>query len=451
MSLLEESPVYCVGLNHLTAPVELLEQVTICRDELALQARAALEQQFPGAELEMVTLSTCNRFELYWAHTPSRGRKFHITNKQLEVLAGLVLPDASGNGAGAPPVYHFSGTAAWTHLFRVSSGLDSAVLGESEIQGQVAAAFSTAQAAGTVGPITSELFQSALRCGKRARAHTAVGRNAASVSSVAVQLAGRLVGNLEDACAVVVGAGQTGELTLKALVQRGLKQIHVVNRTLENAVRVASQWGGTAHAFSEFEQLLEPADILITAVTTPEPLLTRRMLEPVMAHRRERPLVIIDIAVPRNVSSDVADVVGVHLFDVDAVKATVEENARERQQEVPLVERIIDEELAGADGRLGELLVRPALTALWRRADAIRLEVLERTKRETPDMSAENWQAVERLATSLMKRILHTPAKKLRDEANDARAASHTEALEYLFELLPEESEVDRTSQYESI
>ena len=451
MSLLEESPVYCVGLNHLTAPVELLEQVTVCRDELALQARTALEQQFPGAQLEMVTLSTCNRFEIYWAHTPSRGRNFHITGNQLDALAGLVLPNASDKGAGTPPVYQFSGTGAWTHLFRVSSGLDSAVLGESEIQGQVAAAFSAARAAGTVGPVTSELFQSALRCGKRARARTAVGRNAASVSSVAVQLAGRLVGNLESACAVVVGAGQTGELTLKALVQRGLKQIHVVNRTLENAVRVASQWGGTAHAFSEFEQLLEPADILITAVTTPEPLLTRRMLEPAMALRNERPLVIIDIAVPRNVSSDVAEVAGVHLFDVDAVKATVEENARERQQEVPLVERIIDEELAGADERLGELLVRPALTALWRKADAIRLEVLDRTRRETPDMSAGNWQSVERLAMSLMKRILHTPARKLRDEANDQHAASHAAALEYLFDLVPEDPEVDPTSQHESM
>ncbi len=436
MAIIDKLPIYCVGLNHRTAPVELLERVSGSRDELITRTQNTLRDMLPGCRLETVALSTCNRFEIYWAYTPAPGESPQPSNlDQVQAIATLLAGSLAGSNETTDSLYRYSGHAAWEHLFRVSSGLDSAVLGEYEIQGQVTAAFTAAREAKTVGPVLSELFESAIRCGKRARAQTAVGKNAASVSSVAVQLAGSVVGDLSCSCAVVIGAGQTGGLTLKALSRRGLREVHMVNRTLENAVRVAAQWGGCAHSFDSLAELTPRADIIITAATTPYPLITRQMIEPAMEGRGNRPLVIIDIAVPRNVAPDVTDVPGVHLFDVDAIKNTVAENAREREQEIPRVERIISEEIDATIGRIGELLVRPVLAGLWQRAEDIRGDVLDNARKEMTGMPDDQWLQVERMARSLMKRLLHTPARRLRDEAGGEDAAGHAAAIEYLFDL----------------
>lgn len=428
--VLRRAKFFCVGISHKTARLELLEQLSLSAQALAERLRAALDDGCSDCSVEEVVLSTCNRLEIYWAKSESAG--CGASRRQAERLRSEIA-------AIDESFYFHQDEDAAHHLFRVASGLESAVVGEYEIQGQTTSALAAAQEAGSAGPFLTELFQSALRCGKRARAETLIGRNASSMSSVAVQLAAAAVRDLPAARVTVVGAGETGELTLKALVHRGVRSINVVNRTRSRAQRVSDRWGGTPHTIAQLAGLLSRTDILIMAARTAGPIVDSSMVQTAMAGRAEAlPLAIIDIGVPRNVAPEVSGVAGVHLYDVDAIKAAHLRNRRERLDEVPRVEAIVAEETGQFQERVGELLMRPLLAGFWKRAEAIREDVMSDARNLLPNLRAEEWDGIDRLARSLVKRLLQTPARRLRDEAGDESARSHAATIGYLFDIVPQ-------------
>jgi glutamyl-tRNA reductase len=426
---LRSAKFYCVGVSHKTSGLDLLERLSLTAQAVADRLRSALDEGCADCRVEEVLLSTCNRLEIYWAKSESEG--CGASRRQVERLRNAV---AEIDGA----FYLLQDEDAARHLFRVASGLESAVVGEYEIQGQTTSALAAAQEAGTAGPFLTELFQSALRCGKRARAETLIGRNASSMSSVAVQLASEAVADLPAARVTVVGAGETGELTLKALVHRGVRQINVVNRTRARAREISDRWGGKPHTIPQLAGLLAETDILITAARSSVPLVDRPMAQGAMTGRPEASrLAIIDIGVPRNVAPDVAEVEGVHLNDLEAIKAAHLRNRRERLDEVPRVEAIVDEEIGHLQEGIGELLMRPLLAGFWKRAEAIREDVMSDARGLLPNLRAEEWDGVERLARSLVRRLLQTPARRLRDEAGDETAREHAATIGYLFDIVP--------------
>ncbi|WP_455383246.1 glutamyl-tRNA reductase [Salinispira pacifica] len=425
---------FCAGISHRSAPLELLEKCSLQAGELAGRLRSVLDGGCSDCSVEEVVLSTCNRLEFYWAR--SEADSCRSSERQMIRLRELV-DELSAGADGA--FYLYKDEEAAAHLFRVASGLDSAVLGEFEIQGQTTAALAAATDAGAAGPLLTELFQSALRSGKRARAETGIGRNASSVSSVAVQLASGIVPDLASAQVTIVGAGETGELTLKSLVHRGAARVAVVNRTRARAEALAARWGGSGHAMSELEELLARTDILITAARTTRPFLDPNMVRrSVVGRSKDAPLAIIDIGVPRNVDPAVAEVEEVHLFDVETIKSTHQKNRRRRQNEVPKVEAIIREELEQFRERVGELLMRPLLAGFWKRAESIREEVMDGARRQLSGLRSEEWDRIDAMARSLVKRLLQTPARRLRDEAGSSAAPGHAAAIGHLFDIVPE-------------
>ncbi|HUX14337.1 MAG TPA: glutamyl-tRNA reductase [Spirochaetia bacterium] len=439
---------FCFGLNHRTAPVELLERLSLSAETLTRGLRNALGGGCADCLFEEVVLSTCNRFEIYWAKTATRGCRTisqQVGDLAEEVARLSVAVNTDGHEPTVEPFYLYSDEDVFDHLFRVTCGLDSVVLGEHEIQGQSTAALASAQSAGTAGPFLTELFQSALRAGKRSRAETGIGKSASSIGSVAVQLASEVVENLAGSRVTVVGAGETGELALQALVHRGVRNIAVVNRSEDRAKAISARWGGKAYPLDALTSLLPATDILITAVSAPEPLLESSTVDEAMRGRAgSHPLVIIDIAVPRNVGDEVGGIPNVHLFNLDRIKATHARNQHGRNEQVPHVEKIITEEIGSFRERLGELLMRPVLAGFWKRAESIREEVMDRARKELPELQPHEWDRLDRLARSLVKRLLQTPARRLRDEAGKAVAQRHAETIGYLFDVLPDSGRYTR-------
>ena len=342
----------------------------------------------------------------------------------------------------SPHLYRLVDREAVEHLYRVASGLDSLVLGEPQILGQVMAAFELARGQDAVGPVLSRLFQSALHTGKRARAETAISHNPASISSVAINLAEQSVPNLPDAQIVVVGAGEMAELAVAALKKRGAHRILVVNRTLERARNLAEQWGGESATFEKIPQAIARADIVIASTGAPHMILYEDMVKTALSSRPDRPLVIIDIAVPRDVDPEVGDLFGVQLYDIDMLHDYLENSLARRASQVPLVERILDEELREFMRYFRSLDVIPLIVEMWQRAEAIREAELEKTLRRMPNLTPGERKRLEAMTMALVKKLLHAPTTRLRAEAGTPRAADIAEATRNLFGL---EAEADTT------
>jgi glutamyl-tRNA reductase len=329
-------------------------------------------------------------------------------------------------------LYVHSGDDVARHLCRVAAGLDSLVLGEAEVLGQVREAFERGTDA---GPALELLFRTAIGAGRRARSETSIGANPATASSMALSLAEGVLGSLRDRNALVVGAGRVGLQTLKALAGRRIANVAVANRTLETAAAAASRFGGAAHALEELESALAWADLAVTATSSETPVVTAGIVRAALARRPERPLVLVDLAVPSDVEREAADVEGVRLFDVDDLRAGLDGTLAARLREVPKVEAIVEDEVASFGRRLRELEVEPLLAELRLRADAIREQEVERTLRRLGDVDPETAEQVELLARALVKKLLHEPTVRLRDRAGEGAADDVAVALRELFGL----------------
>ncbi len=418
--------IQCIGLNHTTAPVKLREQFSFDDDAI----RAALSRlacgHLPTPIQELIILSTCNRTELY-----------AVSNEPACTALEIFLSDVCGIPLDqfASHLYQFQDIHVARHLFNVASGLDSLVVGEPQILGQVTRALELARGQNTVGPMLNRLFQSAIRAGKRARTETAISHNPASISSLAASLSERTVHNISDAQIVILGAGEMAELAVEALRKRGAQKILVVNRTLERANSLATRWNAQAATFENINTALVSADILIASTGAPHTLISFEMVKKVMSQRAERPLVLIDIAVPRDIDPETADVPQVRLYDIDNLNTQLENSLAERMAEVPQVKTIIEEEISKFAEFLKSLEMLPIISNIRQQAESIRQVELDKTLRHLPDLTDAERDHIEAMTQALVKKLLHTPTHRLRAEASCPHAPEYATVARTLFGL----------------
>jgi glutamyl-tRNA reductase len=409
--------------------------------ELQLREKLALSDQAIGEALadfscggtraldsirEVVILSTCNRVEFYLVSHEAGFEQAEEFLRACTGTEGLNLEDS---------FYRMSGRAAVRHLFEVASGLNSMVLGEPQILGQVAAAFTLAQENGASGKVLEKMFHGAIRAGKRARTETKISQNPASVSSQAVQLASEIVPDLSDAVVAVLGTGEMAELALQSLVKRGVHEILVINRTLEPARELAERWNGQSFAYENFQAALGQADILISSTGAPHTLIHRQVVAQVMQARPDRPLVILDIAVPRDVEAEVDQVPAVSVYDLDAIHVHLDQSLSEREAQVPDVQEIIDQEESYFFGFLKTLEVLPLIGELHQYLEDIRREELDRTLCRCETMCEEDLERIEAMTEAMIKKFLHQPITRLKQEAGGSEAADYAGICRNLFGL----------------
>lgn len=415
-----------LGLNHTSAPIQLRERLAFDEEQI----RAALARlacgQIGSSLAELIILSTCNRIEIYAA------------SNQLAFaeLDAFLLDARAVSGPELRPYLSFRHDIdAVDHLFNVAAGLDSLVIGEPQILGQITRTLELARGQDSAGPILNRLFQAAIHAGKRARTETAISRNPASVSSLAASIAEKTLGHIKTSKVVVLGAGEMAELTVEALRKRGVEKIRVINRTLERAQEMAKRWEAESATYEFIQPALYEADIVISSTSAPHIILTAGMIEQAMQTRVQHPLVLIDIAVPRDIDPDVANIPGVKLFDIDGLNAQLEDSLAHRIAEVPHVKQILSEELMEFENYLKSLEMLPIIADIRQQAEAIRMTELEKTLRRMPDLTAPERDRIEALTHSLVQKILDRPTRRLRDESASLHAPQYANVARALFGL----------------
>jgi glutamyl-tRNA reductase len=414
-----------IGLNHRTAPLDLLERVTIGDADLpkalhSLRSRPHLN--------EVVVLSTCNRTEVY-----ADVEKFHGAYQDIrDALSELchVMPEDFSHH-----LYAHYDTDAVRHVFGVASGLDSAILGEHEVLGQVRRAWDHAQSEGVARSAINPLFRHAIEVGKRVRTETSIGRHITSVSQAAVEMAGQRLGGLDGRSVLVLGAGEMGEGMVVALANAGVAHIAIANRTWQNAVDLAGRVGGEAVRMSDLPDALARTDLLLTSTGATSMIVESSDVAEVMARRAGRPLLIVDIAVPRDVDPAAARLDGVTLLDMDDLKAFADAGVRERQREVTAVRSIIDDEIERFLAYTSAREVAPLVSALHERAERVRLAELERLAPKLSGLDDRSRAAVEALTKGIVGKLLHDPTVRLKDAAGTPRGERLAETVRDLFEL----------------
>lgn len=411
--------VFLLSITHRSAPLAVRERVAFGPKE-----QEDLLVAMSGISPEVVTIITCNRTEIYGIYSTEQD-----TERALEILAEQAkLPVEKLD----PHAERLQGLAAARHLFRVAAGLDSMVVGEPQILGQVREAAESARVAGVIGPVLSKLFNAAVETGKRARTETAISRGAASVSHAAVELGRRVLGNLAGRRAVVIGVGEMGQLVARTLADHGVADLAVCNRTAEGARELAYTIGGRVVPWADLDDALATTDIVISATGSTEPILTAAYLEPVVERRDGRPLLMIDIAVPRDIEPAAGDLPGVHLRDLDALHDLRSANLRERADEIPLVEAIVEEQLASFLNWHRGRTVTPVIRDLRQRMDTIRAQEVEKALRRLGHLEERDRQIVMALSHAIANKLLHTPVTRLKE--SDAQE-DYARAVADLFDL----------------
>jgi len=416
---------FVAGLSHKNTPVELRERLAVEEDKL----REALRDiQATGVVREVVILSTCNRVEVYGV-TDVAGEARSVAFRHLCRQRGV------DPGSIEPLLYTHVEDAAVRHAFRVASSLDSMMVGEPQILGQVKDAFALAQSCEAVGPALHGLFTQAFNVAKKVRTETEVARHAVSVSFAAVELARKIFTTLDGKAVLLLGAGKMSELAARHLVEQGAYPIYVVNRTWARAQELARALSGTAVPFDELGAALASVDIAITSTGAPEPLITRDAVGRALHGRGARPLFFIDIAVPRDVEAAVNTLDGVYRYDIDDLKQVVDANLRERAREAQRAEALVEREVAKFQARLGDVEVIPTIVSLRERLEEIRLGEVKKTLARLPDATPETRAAIEAVSSAIVNKILHTPVTKLRESSRAGAPRSWLELVHELFGL----------------
>lgn len=415
-----------IGCSHRTAPVELRERVVFTPEQAV---RAAAELRESGVIEEAVVVSTCNRSELYGVTSDSADSAPAAMISYLSEFHRIPEHELSGR------LYRHVGPAAVRHLFRVASGLDSMLLGEAEILGQVREAYSRALEHGVTGPVLNRLFQGALEVGKRVRAETEIGTRPMSVAFAGVKLAERVFGNLKGHRALIVGAGSVAEQVVEHLLLREIRELHVVNRSFDRAKELARRVGGEAHEWKLMESLLEHLDIVVTSVSGSEHVLTRSMLERTMAARSGRAMFIIDLGVPRNAEPEAESLYNIYLFNIDHLGEIVEQNKKAREAEIPRVESVIEEHVAKFLSWQSGLEAAGLLEAFGARLDAERRALLHEHFGKFDGLSDADRARLEKMTQELVRRIVEMPSGRLRQSRKLKRPVEGLAALRELFGL----------------
>jgi glutamyl-tRNA reductase len=415
---------FAVGISHRTAPVELRECVDFARRGLqaALSALAAR-----NVTREAVVLSTCNRAEIYAG----------AESDDAAESCGRFISEYNGVAwdALAPHVVIYRGPDAADHLFRVASGLDSLVVGEPQILGQVKEAFATAAGLKSTGALTHRLFTSAFSVGKRVRSETGLGEGAVSVSYAAIALAKKIFGELSGLNVLILGAGEMAKLTGTHLQAQRVKQLTFASRRVETADALAARLHGLAIPWTAIGPALAAADIVVTATGSPEPVLTRASVEEAMRPRRSRPLFVIDIAVPRDVDPEVGGLDQVFLYNIDDLQSIVKENLARRSSEVERAELIVREEVHRFRTWMQSREILPTVVALRARFEAIRQAELQRLEPKLAALPPDARARVDEVTHLLIEKLLHTPTEQLKAADDEAQAVAYADALNRLFSL----------------
>ncbi len=406
------SELLALGMSHKTAPVALRERLAFTEAQAVEFARQAIA----GPEVsEAVVISTCNRTEVYLVVDGTGGDSLKA---EADVLSMLARRASIRPTELAQEIYSPRNCEAARRLYRVTAGLESMILGEAEIQGQVKRAYEAALAAGTTGPLSNRLFAAALTAGKRVRSETGIGFSRVSVPSVAVDLAQDVLGDLADRRVMLLGAGETSELTAQALANQGVGTIFVANRHADRALSLARRFGGSVVGLDKLPDQLVEADIVVSSTSSPHPILGAEELAVVMDARRARPdgdaLLLIDIAVPRDIDPRCADLEGVTLYDIDDLQSVVRRNLGAREEIVPQAEEIVEEEIRRFARWLGQAETLPTVAALRRRGEEIVEQVLAENKGRWEAASERDLMRVEAVARAVLGRMLHEPTIRLR-------------------------------------
>ena len=413
-----------VGLNHRTAPVEVRERVSFTAEQ---SRKAAEELRSRGILQETLVLSTCNRSEIYGvppetSHECAPGLSSFLSEFH------SVRPDVLSIS-----LYHHYDREAVRHLFRVSAGLDSMLLGEAEILGQVREAYRYAHENGATGPVLNRLFQGALEVGKRVRSETELGTRPMSVASAGVKLAERIFGKMNDRSALVLGAGTISEQVVNQLRDRGIARLFIMNRSRERADELATRVGGRVVAWGEWDAALTTADVVVSSVASEEPVLRREILQAAMTARGNRALFLMDLGLPRNIEASAAELYNIYMYNIDDLTEIVAQNRNARESEVPKAETIVDE-------HVGKFLSWQASVELVGLVDALRArlrderEAFIQARMESMNhLSVSERERMEPMMDELLEKLLVQPAERLRGEKELRRKIQNVEALRDLF------------------
>ncbi len=426
------SELLAIGVSHKTAPVEVRERLALPQKRAAdflRDLRGAAEVQ------EAVAVSTCNRTEVYLVVSdPVDAESTALT--MLARQAGIRPTELT------TAIYSHHNCDAARHLYRVVAGLESMIVGEAEVQGQVKRSYEAALELEATGPLTNHLFKAALATGKRVRTETAIGEGQLSLSAVAVALAREQLGDLAGREVVLIGTGETSELAARALADTGTSNVYVANRRRDRAISLARRYGGTTLRFDELPEALLAADIVVSATASPHLLLEVREMAEVMEARRGRPMLLIDLAVPRDIDAACAGIQGVSLADIDDLQAVAERNRKVRQAEARRAEGIIEQEIQQFAAWLGSLQVLPTLAALRAHATEIAEQVVQENAGKWESASDGDLERVDALAKAVVNRLLHDPTMQIR-EMRDDRVHARMALIRDLFALEVDEPVLD--------
>jgi glutamyl-tRNA reductase len=428
-----------LGLNHDSAPVHIRETVAFPEKGISEPLRAL--NALDGIREDLI-ISTCNRVEVLLAaekveEAAEQAREFvarfhEVDRKDLD-----------------PHLYLHSGGDAIRHIYRVASGLDSAIVGEPQILGQVKDAYEYAREAGTVGLVLDRLLNKTLTVAKKVRTETGIGSGAVSISFAAVELAKKIFGETEGRTAMIIGAGEMGELAMRHLVSSGIKEVLVANRTFEKAVELAEEFGGTAVRFEDLQDYLVITDIVISSTGAPHTIIQADDIRKLMGRRKYQPMFFIDIAVPRDIDGAVNDIDNAYLYNVDDLKAVVNSNVKERDKEAEKAEAMVQKELATFLKWVNSLQVVPTIKSLRKKVEQIKDGETERFLAKLPDLSDKDRRQVKALTSAIVNKILHRPQIVLKEASHTEEAGLYLEVVKRMFDLPEEPEEGERKDGHE--
>jgi glutamyl-tRNA reductase len=416
---------HITGLSHKTAPVEVRELLAF--SDAALPVALAQLKSHAGVA-EALILSTCNRVEIVVASDEGVDLRAVIG----EFLAQTRQASAASLGSC---LYHHDGSQAIHHLFRVAASLDSMVVGEPQILGQLKAAYAAAKAQGAVAGLLDNILSRAFGVAKRVRSETGIGQMAVSISYAAVELARKIFGSLDGKTVMIVGAGKMSELSARHLRRSGASHIFVTNRTYDRALELANLFQGTPVEYTKFLSLLPEVDILIASSAAPHYILHKAEMQHVIAVRRNKPMFLIDISVPRNIAPEVNEVDNVFLYDIDDLQGVVNANLREREKEAGRAEEIIAEEVERMLARLKAKEIAPAIVSLREQLEQIRIAEIEKMRGKLGPLTPQQEEAIDTLTRGIVNKIAHGPVSELRKQAADPDGVHVVDAIRRVFHL----------------
>ena len=420
-----ESNLIVVGVNHKSTPVELRERLAFTRGKI--EESAEYLGEIPEIK-ESLIISTCNRVEIY-ARVDNIEKGTDCLKRFICDFHKIPLKELDKH------FYSFQENQTVEHLFRVASSLDSMIVGEAQILGQVKESYQLAKALCSTGMVLNQLFEKAFSVAKRVRDETGIAENAVSISSAAVEMARKIFDDLQNHTVMLVGTGEMAELAAKHLISHGVKTVYVASRTYERAVSLAKTLNGCAMSFSKFTEELYRADIVISSTAAPNFIITKDMVEQAIHKRKNKPMFFIDIAVPRDVEPDVNHLENVYLYDIDDMRSVVDANLVEREREAELALEIISSEVRKFSAWLKSLDAVPTIVKLRSHTEEIRKEELEKTFKKLSHLTSEDRNILDQMTSSMINKIFHNPTVNLKQKTKSSEGQSYIKAIRELFHL----------------